>query len=396
MREKELEAVVRGLAILGATGSIGRQTLDVVRAHPERLRVEVVSAHSDVNALLAIAKEFSVRRVAVRDGQQAEIVRDALPAAQVMWGDGALAEAALSPGVDLVVNAVVGSAGIRPTLAALDAGVDVALANKETVVAAGQLVVTAARRSGARIIPVDSEHSAIAQCLKGYSPDDVASLLLTASGGPFRTASADRLRTVTVSDALAHPTWRMGAKNTIDSATLMNKGLEVIEAHFLFSIPYHNIDVVVHPQSIIHSLVAFRDGSMLAQLSVPDMRLPIQYAIFESDGRVEAPWERLDLTQVAKLTFEAPDTARFPALNLAYRCGEAGGSYPAVMNAANEVAAMAFMAGQLDFLGIAGIVERVIDSHDSVTPLTLDDVLAVDHWARVRARALITERGRSV
>ncbi len=396
MREKELEAVVRGLAILGATGSIGRQTLDVVRAHPERLRVEVVSAHSDVNALLAIAKEFSVPRVAVRDRQQAQTVRDALPATQVLWGDHALVEAVLSPGVDLVINAVVGSAGIRPTLAALDAGVDVALANKETVVAAGQMVVTAASRSGARIIPIDSEHSAIAQCLKGYSPDDVASLLLTASGGPFRTVSADGLLTVTVSDALAHPTWRMGAKNTIDSATLMNKGLEVIEAHFLFSIPYHNIDVVVHPQSIIHSLVAFRDGSMLAQLSVPDMRLPIQYAIFETAGRLEAPWERLDLTQVAKLTFEAPDTARFPALSLAYRCGEAGGSYPAVMNAANEIAATAFMAEQLDFLGITDIVERVIDSHESVTPLTLDDVLAVDHWARVRARALITERGRSV
>ncbi len=386
--------MVRGLAILGATGSIGRQTLDVVRAHPERLRIEVVSAYSNVNALVAIAREFSVRRVAVRDEQQAQIVRAALPAVHVLWGDGALAEAALSTGVDLVINAVVGAAGIKPTLAALNAGVDVALANKETVVAAGRMVVAAAERSGARLIPIDSEHSAIAQCLQGYRRDDVAGLLLTASGGPFRTVSAERLRTVTVADALAHPTWRMGAKNTIDSATLMNKGLEVIEAHFLFSVPYDNIDVVVHPQSIIHSLVAFRDGSMLAQLSVPDMRLPIQYAIFGRDGRVEAPWERLDLTQVASLNFEAPDTVRFPALSLAYRCGEAGGSYPAVMNAANEVAAMAFAAGQLDFLGIVDIVERVIDGHESVTPLTLDDVLAVDDWARVRARALITERGR--
>lgn len=388
--------MVRGLAILGATGSIGRQALDVVRAHPERLRVEVVSAHSDMSALIAIAREFSVRRVAVHDGRQAQIVRDALPGVQVFWGADALAEAAVSPGVDLVINAVVGAAGIRPTLAALGAGLDVALANKETVVAAGQMVVAAAARTGARVIPVDSEHSAIAQCLKGYSAEDVAGLLLTASGGPFRTVPADRLRTVTVADALAHPTWRMGAKNTIDSATLMNKGLEVIEAHFLFAMPYHNIEVVVHPQSIIHSLVAFRDGSMLAQLSVPDMRLPLQYAIFEREGRMDTPWERLDLTRVSALTFEAPDTARFPALALAYRCGEAGGSYAAALNAANEVAAQAFMAGQLDFPGIVDVVERVIDAHESVPQLTLDDVLAVDHLARVRARELIAERGRSV
>lgn len=333
--------------------------------------------------------EFNPRHIILTD----EGARDTFCRRYPQWaervlapGDEGLLQAAASDDVDVVVNALMGAVGVRPTLAALQARKKVALANKETLVAAGPLVMAAARSgTGKRLLPIDSEHSAIFQCLDGREGQQPTRLILTASGGPFRTTPAERLKDVTPEEALRHPTWRMGGKITVDSATLMNKGLEVIEACWLFDMPPEAVQVWVHPQSIVHSLVEFRDGSMLAQLGVPDMRMAIQYALTYPE-RLEGNWERLDLTAQPPLTFEAPDTERFPSLALAYEAMRAGGTMPAVLNAANEVAVALFLSGKLPFDAIPRVVERVMGAHRPLPVVTVEDVLEADGWARSEAR----------
>ncbi|PWI58214.1 1-deoxy-D-xylulose-5-phosphate reductoisomerase [Sulfoacidibacillus thermotolerans] len=386
--------MTRKVTILGATGSIGQQALDVARAHPEELQVVAMSAHTRIEQLIPLVQEFRPRFVAVHTVEQARVVRAQCPFVEVGFGEEALQDAASLTESSMLLNALVGAAGIRSTLAALQAGIDVALANKETLVAAGDLVLDAARVAKVKILPVDSEHSAITQCLQdAHSPTDVEKLLLTASGGPFRTASKADLLRVTVQDALAHPTWTMGAKISIDSATLMNKGLEVIEAHFLFDVPYSDIEILIHPQSIIHSMVQFRDGAVLAQLGSPDMRIPIQYALLGDQGRLAANWKRLNWSEVSQLTFELPDIEKFPAISLAYECGIAQKTYPAVMNAANETAVYAFLAGHIHFLEIVEIVRRVVEAHQAEVGMGLDEIFAADRWARETAQSLIAKRG---
>jgi len=386
---------VRSVVLLGATGSIGQQTLDVIRANLDEFSVELLSVHSRVEELLLLVEEFTPRGVVVGDGIQAALVRSRFPGLDVGVGAQGLAEAAGAfPGA-LVVNALLGAAGVVPTLRALASGCDVALANKETLVCAGDLVRAASESSGAAVIPVDSEHSALLQCLKGALPEQVERLVLTASGGPFRTFTQEQMKTVTVSDALRHPTWRMGAKISVDSATLMNKGLEVIEAHQLYGTPYDRIAIIVHPQSVIHSMVEFVDGSLLAQLGSPDMRVPIAYAMFGGHRRAQSGLRRLRLEDLKELSFEGPDYERFPALGIAYECGRVGGTAPAVMNAANEVAVAAFLEGRLNFLGILDVVRRVVDRVPGVATPDLDAILAKDAEARRTATGMIRDRGLS-
>ena len=387
--------VAQMVTILGATGSIGTQTLDVIRHNRDAFAISALTTHERVSELKQMIREFDPLRVVVHTKEQCDDVLREFPKVEVLWGDDAYQQVASADSGALVVNALVGSMGIKPTLEAISAGCDVALANKETLVAAGDLVMQEAKTKGVSIIPVDSEHSAIAQCLLGYQSDVVQRLILTASGGPFRTYSQEELHHVTIGDALAHPTWRMGPKITVDSATLMNKGLEVIEAHYLFATPYDAIDVIVHPQSIIHSLVEFRDGALLAQLGAADMRVPIQFALFQGRTSAISPFKRLDLSMLSQLTFETPDLERFPALSLAYDCGKAGGTFPAVMNAANEIAASAFLRDEIAFLEIFDVVARVVDKHRGSSALSMDDVFAADAWARRTAMELVCERGRN-
>lgn len=385
--------MVRSIAILGATGSIGKQTLDVLRAHREIFRVRVLTANNRALELSSAISEFAPELVVVRDEKQAVALADEFPRLEIAFGEEALRHAA-GAGCDIVVNALMGALGIRPTLAAIAAGSDVALANKETLVAAGDIVMSAARAAGVRMVPVDSEHSAIAQCLRGYTRAEAWRLLITASGGPFRGRTKAELRAVAVEDALVHPNWVMGRKITIDSATLMNKGLEVIEAHHLFDFDYDDIEVLLHPQSIVHSLVEFRDGSLLAQLGTPDMRLPIQFALFANAKRSPVCHSRLLLTEAAALTFAKPDLDTFTALRLALDCARGGGTLPAVLNAANEVAVHGFLEKRIGFLDIMDTVERVLDRHESIMQPTLEQVLTADAWARRQAGSFVEERGR--
>jgi 1-deoxy-D-xylulose-5-phosphate reductoisomerase len=356
---------LKRIVILGATGSIGTQTLDVVRRLPERLHVAGLSAYRNEERLREQAWEFGVQPSALE------------------WGDGAdLVRLARSDDADLVVVAVAGAIGTRATLAALEAGKDVALATKEVLVAAGELVMAAARANGVRVLPIDSEHSAVFQCLQGSRAAEVAKVWLTASGGPFREWSRERIAEATLGDALRHPTWpTMGRKITVDSATLMNKGLETIEAHRLFDLPMEQIGVIVHPQSVIHSFVEFRDGSVLAQLGLPDMRLPIEYALLYPE-RVDAGLPRLDLTKLGALTFEEPDETRFPCLTLARRAAEVGGTLPAVLNAANEAAVALFLDGQARFADIPRLIERTMDAHTPRMTPSLGQIMDADAWAR--------------
>jgi 1-deoxy-D-xylulose-5-phosphate reductoisomerase len=378
-----------GVAVLGSTGSIGCQTLDVVARLPERFRVVALAAGTNVRLLRDQARHFSPDLVACDDGAPAELT-DVAP--NVLFGTEGLIAAATHAAAEIVVVATSGHAAIVPTCRAIAAGKTIALANKETIVCAGELIVPLARRCGVAIRPVDSEHSAIWQAL-GTSPgSSVARLILTASGGPFRTASADHLASVTAAEALAHPTWRMGGKVTIDSATLMNKGLELIEAHWLFDVAYDRIEVLVHPESIVHSIVEFVDGSQLAQLGWPDMRLPIQYALTYPE-HIGSPCRRLDLAETGTLHFEPPDPVRFPALRLARQAGEAGETYPTVLSAADEVAVEAFVGGALPFPGIAEVVERVLDVHRPTRLEDVETVFAADRWGRRAARALIARVG---
>ncbi|HZB71390.1 MAG TPA: 1-deoxy-D-xylulose-5-phosphate reductoisomerase [Acidimicrobiales bacterium] len=381
---------MRTVAVLGSTGSIGTQTLDVVRAAPGDYEVVALAAGSSVDALAEQAAELRPRVVALGDPARAGELAGRLPAGtDLVTGPDALAEVAVA--ADVVVNAVVGFAGLPVTLAALRAGKTLALANKESLIAGGPVVQRVRGTAGAEIVPVDSEHCALHQCLRAGRRPEVARLVLTASGGPFRGRTGAELAGVTVADALAHPTWSMGPKITVDSSTLMNKGLEVIEAAELFGVPYDAIEVVVHPQSIVHSMVEFTDGATVAQLSLPDMRLPIAYALAWPE-RARTPFGRIDWAQVGRLDFEPPDLEAFPCLALAFAAGRAGGSAPAWLNAANEVAVAAFLEGRLAWSGIAQVLEEALSEHTGTELEDADVVIEVDRRARERARSIIERR----
>ena len=381
------------LAILGSTGSIGRSALSVVAAHPDRLQVAVLAAGENAPLLADQVRTVRPEAVALASDTACGDLRGRIDGVDVELlpaGPDGLLAAATWPDVDVVLCASSGTAGLEASLLALGLGRRLALANKEVLVMAGALMVDAAARHGAVILPVDSEHNAIHQCLDGRRHDEVRRLILTASGGPFRSADDEALARVTPADALKHPTWQMGRKITIDSATLMNKGLEVIEARWLFGMDGDRIDVVVHPQSVVHSMVEFRDGSILAQLGVTDMRLPIQYA-FSYPERWEAPVPPLDLTRAGALEFLPPDSRRFPCLRLAYDALEHGGAWPVVLNAANEVAVEAFLDGRIPFLAIPELIERALQAadHELGAPTDLSGVRAADAWARRHAAAAV-------
>jgi 1-deoxy-D-xylulose-5-phosphate reductoisomerase len=382
----------RRITVLGATGSIGRQTLSLVGDEPERFEVEALTAHQDVEGLAAAAIAHRARLAVIADPARYRALERALAGSgiEAAAGPEAVAEAAARP-ADWVMSAIVGAAGLAPTLAAIRRGAMVALATKESLVCAGRLLMAEVARSGSLLLPVDSEHNAIFQALKGEPTSCVERLILTASGGPFRTRPLAEMARVTPAEAIAHPNWSMGAKISVDSATMMNKGLELVEAHHLFALPEHQLDILVHPESIVHSLVAFCDGSCLAQLGQPDMRIPIAHTLGWPE-RLEAPTPRLDLAQVARLTFEAPDPVRFPALRLARQALRAGGGAPTVLNAANEVAVAAFLDGRIGFLEIAAVVEDVLGHTATPPPGSLEEVVALDHEARRRAENRIRSR----
>ena len=372
---------MKRLAILGATGSVGTSTLAVVRRHPERFEVVALSARRSVGALEVLATEFGVRDVAVAEASGLEDRPDLLDAG---WrtGPDSVARLARLPGVDVVVNAVVGAAGLQPTVGALETGKRCALANKESLVAAGEVVLEAARRGGGELVPVDSEHSAILQCIGSARRDEVHRLILTASGGPFRETGADVLERADAVMALKHPTWEMGAKISIDSATLANKALEVIEAHFLYGLSYDHIDVVVHPTSIVHSFVEFVDGSVLAQLGEPTMELPILHALTWPRRPSDPELRNFDPIASSPLVFEPVDEVRFPLFRLGVDAGRSGGAAPAVFNAANEIAVEAFLNGEVTFPGMSEVVGWALETLGSATATTLDEVLRVDRAAR--------------
>jgi len=374
---------MRTVAILGATGSVGGQALEIVSRAPD-LRLVGLAARSSAHAAVGAAQRLGATHIALADAEAAKRAAAGFDGT-VLAGPGAAVELIGEVGADIVLNAIVGSAGLEATMAALAAGSDLALANKESLVAGGELVTDAVRRSGRLLLPVDSEHSALQQCLDGIAPEAVESLVLTASGGPFRGWDAERLGAVTPDQALDHPTWSMGAKITIDSATLMNKGLELIEAHHLFGMPYERIEVVVHPQSIVHGMARLRDGALIAHVGLPDMRVPISYALTYPD-RVATDAPRLDLTQQFTLAFEPPDLQAFRCLALARAAGEAGGTAPCALNAANEVAVAAYLSGACTFTDIAGTVEAVLDAVDAEPLESVEQVLAVDSRARELAR----------
>ncbi|MEI8102087.1 MAG: 1-deoxy-D-xylulose-5-phosphate reductoisomerase [Chlorobium sp.] len=381
---------MRSLSILGSTGSIGVSTLDVVRQHPDKFKVTALAAGTDIALLAEQIKEFRPVAVSIRDEKSVKILRDLCGEykPEILFGvEGACTIAAMD-GSDMVVSAIVGAAGLVPTVRAIKAGKHIALANKETLVVAGQLVSDLVKKHKVHLLPVDSEHSAVFQSLAGHRPEDVERIILTASGGPFRNTPAEELRLVKREQALKHPQWSMGAKITIDSATMMNKGLEVIEAHWLFNVPAEKIGVVVHPQSIIHSMVEYVDGCVMAQLGVPDMRAPIAFALAWPE-RCTSGIPKLDLPKIATLTFEEPDLVRFPALRLAYEALKAGRTSPAVLNAANEVAVAAFLDRRIGFTDIATTVEKTLQAHDAYPPVELDDYLQADQWARAIATKLI-------
>jgi 1-deoxy-D-xylulose-5-phosphate reductoisomerase len=385
----------RTVTILGATGSIGASTVDLLKRERNRFRIEALSANKNAAALAAIARELGARFAAIGDPAAYGDLKSALSGTGIKAaaGESGLLEAAERP-AEWVIGAITGAAGLKPTLAAAERGAIVALANKETLVCAGALFMRRAAAAGATVLPVDSEHNALFQAMSGSRREDVRRVILTASGGPFRTATAETVKTATVEQALKHPNWSMGAKVTIDSATLMNKGLELIEAHHLFSLAPEQIDVLVHPQSIVHSLVEFCDGSLIAQLGSPDMRIPIAYCLAWPE-RIAGPAARLDLARAATLTFEEPDLARFPALILARRVLEAGGAAPTVLNAANEVAVAEFLARRLSFAGIPALVEATLEAALSrnwtAEPESVDEALSIDHNTRLLARSLLPE-----
>jgi 1-deoxy-D-xylulose-5-phosphate reductoisomerase len=385
----------RSVTILGATGSIGASTIDLIKRERSRYRVEALSANTNATALAALARELNARFAAIADPSAYDELKSALAGSGIAAGAGesALIEAAAHP-AEWVIGAITGAAGLKPTLAAAERGAIVAIANKECLVCAGSLFMRRAKAAGATVLPVDSEHNALFQAMSGSRRADVRRVILTASGGPFRTWSAEAIAAATPEQALKHPNWTMGQKVTIDSATLMNKGLEVIEAHHLFALASAEIDVLVHAQSVVHGLVEFQDGSLIAQLGSPDMRIPIAHCL-AWPNRISGPAERLDLARHGTLTFENPDLERFPALRLAREALEAGEGAPTVLNAANEVAVAAFLARSLHFLGIAALVEATLAAATKRglvrEPTTVDDAIVVDHDSRSLATELLPE-----
>ena len=375
---------MKKISILGSTGSIGTQTLDVVRANRDKFEVVAISANSSINLLLEQIKEFKPKYVAVYNEASAKALKEMIPSdinIEVLSGmEGLVAISSLDE-IDVLLTAIVGMIGLVPTLEAIKKGKTIALANKETLVTAGQLVMEEAKKNNVKILPVDSEHSAIFQCLNGENNKEIESLILTASGGPFRCKTKSELLNVTKNEALKHPNWSMGRKISIDSSTLMNKGLEVIEAKWLFDVNTDKIDVVVHPQSIIHSMVQFVDSSIIAQMGCPDMKLPIQYALTYPD-RILNDFERLDFSKLNSLTFEKPDLETFPCLKLAYDSLNMGGTYSAVLNAANEVLVNEFLEDKIGFYDIPYYIEKTLDAHKSISKPSLEEILHIDKWSR--------------
>jgi 1-deoxy-D-xylulose-5-phosphate reductoisomerase len=375
------------IAILGATGSIGRSSLEVISNHPDRFRVTYLTAHQNVALLREQIARFHPRGVVVMGEKNASSLRHLVDSqTEVLVGDEGLLNIVTRSDVDIVINSLVGFAGLLPTLRAIEAGKDIALANKETLVVAGEIVMAAVRKHGVSLLPIDSEHSAILQCLQGEDLRTVARLILTASGGPFLHVDRDRFHAIRKEDALKHPTWKMGSKITIDSATLMNKGLEVIEAHWLFGLPPDQIDIVVHPQSIIHSMVEFVDGSVKAQLGIPDMKLPIQYALMYPE-RPPAPYKRVNFPALREMTFFEPDREKFGCVDLAYRALQMGRTAPTVLNAANEVAVDLFLQDRIPFTAIPELIEDALTAHTPADTLTLDAVMNADRAAREHVRS---------
>ncbi|SDY70808.1 1-deoxy-D-xylulose-5-phosphate reductoisomerase [Evansella caseinilytica] len=382
--------MMRKISVLGSTGSIGTQTLDVVRSHPGEFQITALSFGRNADVGLKQIHEFHPAIVCVQSKAIADSIRQQLPlGTKLVYGEDGLIEVAVHEQSELLVNAVMGSIGLKPTIAAIESGKDIAIANKETLVMAGQIVTELAEKSGTELIPVDSEHSAIYQCLHGNVDSEVQRLIITASGGSFRNRTREELVGVTVEDALKHPNWQMGAKITIDSATMMNKGLEVIEARWLFDIAYEKIDVILHKESIIHSMVEYIDGSVLAHLGTPDMRVPIQYALSKPE-RLDLPGgKRLNLLEIGSLHFEQLDTDRFRCLALAYEAGKTGGTAPAVLNAANEVAVAAFLQGEISFLKIDELVEEALTAHQTVQSPSLEEIIAADEETREKVRSYL-------
>lgn len=384
---------MKTIAVLGSTGSIGRNALDLIEAHPDRYTVTGLAAGKNIGLLAEQVKRFRPECVAVLDANLAgelleRIGNDGRP--EVLWGRNGAARIAELEGVDTVISAITGAAGLEPTMAAVRAGKDIALANKETLVMAGDLVMREASERGVRVLPIDSEHSAVLQSLQGHDMRDLKRIILTASGGPFRETAVEDMEGITAAQALNHPNWDMGPKVTIDSATLMNKGLEVIEARWLFSLSMAQISVLIHPQSIIHSMAEFRDGSIIAQMGVPHMITPIAYAL-SYPRHLDTPIAPLDFSRIAALTFEAPDMDRFRCLALALEAAGEGGGMPAVLNAANEIAVELFLKAELPFLAIPGLVERVMNAYKPSAVVTIEQVLEADAWAR---EAALEEAGR--
>ena len=378
---------MKAITLLGSTGSIGTQTLEIVAQYPEKLRIVGIAAGRNVEMLADQIRQFKPSIAAIFAEEKLPALREAIkdvdPQPILLAGNEGVIEVARHGDAETVVTGIVGCAGLLPTIAAIEAGKNIALANKETLIAGGPVVLPLVAKHGVKLLPADSEHSAIFQCLQGVPEGGLRKILLTASGGAFRDWATEKLAQVTVADALKHPNWSMGRKITVDSATLMNKGLEVIEAHFLFGLDYSDIQIVIHPQSIIHSLIELQDTSVLAQLGWPDMRLPLLYALSFPE-RIYTEWERLDLVKAGNLTFREPDHQKYPCMNLAYAAGEAGGSMPAVLNAANEQAVALFLEEKIKFLDIPRSIELVCDRHRDRNHLnpTLDDILTADRWAR--------------
>jgi 1-deoxy-D-xylulose-5-phosphate reductoisomerase len=385
---------MKRLTILGSTGSVGRNALDIVSSHMDWLKISALTAGSNIALLEKQIKAFSPEVVAVADKAAAHELRKRLgkkyaSSIHILSGPKGVLEAAAYNNSDFVLSAIVGAAGLAPTLSAIHAGKTIGLANKETLVMAGDMVMAASKKYGVSILPVDSEHSAVFQCIEGYKNSDVRRIILTASGGPFADRAPHELHDITPEDALKHPRWNMGKKISIDSATLMNKGLEVIEAHYLFDLPPDKIDVLIHPQSIVHSMVEFLDRSYIAQLSIPDMKGPIAYALTYPE-RLTNVMSGLELDTVESLTFRKPDLACFPCLSYAYMALEAGGTMPTVLNAANEVAVNAFLKGMISFLNIPLVIKKTMDQHTLISETGLDVILSTDTWARKKAKGIIT------
>jgi 1-deoxy-D-xylulose-5-phosphate reductoisomerase len=382
---------MKNLSILGSTGSIGRSTLKVVERFPERFSVTALTAKTNVELLARQVRQFSPEMAVVFDEKRARTLKGLLPPDQrvdILHGEEGYKSAAAHHSADTVVAAMIGAAGLTPTLAGIDAGKDIALANKETLVMAGDIVMEAAASKGVRILPVDSEHSAIFQCLSGHRKGDLSKILLTASGGPFLRKPAEAFTDIQPEEALNHPTWDMGQKITIDSATLMNKGLEVLEAKCLFQVSSERIEVVIHPQSIVHSMVSYRDGSVIAQLSIPDMRGAIAYALSYPE-RLDIGLPETDFGEIGALHFEKPDLERFPCLALAFTACEEGGSLPAVLNAANEIAVEAFLKHRISFVRIPEIIHETMNRHETIPEPSLQEILEADQWARETAEMMI-------